>query len=154
MFVAVSVAVLVCSVPLAAEAPTEGGAAATPEGGPSVEVLDQRISRLESRADLEEGATEALAHARQAVTRARALAGEGDVRGARRARQIAAAALLLAQRRVALVNERAAHRMAEERLARARARLAAAVAALQHAIERRDRVREGEARAEGGGEAP
>jgi hypothetical protein len=142
------VAVLACAVlpegrSLAGEPSSQRAPGPRALAGPTLEELTEQIARLEARHGAEEVAGRALAHARTAVERARALQARGQTRPADRARQIAAAAVLLAQRRVALAAERAAHRGALARLERARRRAAAAEEALRHATDRRERILEG-----------
>jgi hypothetical protein len=129
VLVAASLVSLLLSVPAAGEPPL---------AEPSVEELAAHLGRLEAREGASEVAGQAMAHARRAIERARAQAGRGEARAAERSRQIAAAALLLAQRRGALAAERVAHREAHRRLERVRLRAEAAARALAHARAQRD----------------
>lgn len=103
---------------------------AEPPGGGVEAPLQVQLEALQSRPEARQVAGDALDQSARALRRAAALKTAGHEAAAQRARQIAAAALLLAQRQVALAQERAAHRQALARLETARRRARAARHAL------------------------
>ncbi|MFW6067882.1 MAG: hypothetical protein ACOC97_06065, partial [Myxococcota bacterium] len=81
-------------------------AATASDEEPTARSLSRALDALEDQ-PARDTAADAIAHARRALARAAALDAEGRTAAARRAERIAAAAVLLAQRRMALAEERA-----------------------------------------------
>jgi len=100
-----------------------------------IEVLSEQSRALESAGD-------ALEHARRALARAAEHDRMGPAPAAERARLIARAAVLLAERQIALEQERRAMRAAHRRASEAITKARQARQALEHARAERERARE------------
>ncbi|MCB9595783.1 MAG: hypothetical protein H6719_23880 [Sandaracinaceae bacterium] len=113
-------------------------AACAQEEPPTVEALRERVEHVEAQRG-HEVAADAVAHARRALASVERLVAAGDAAGARRARGIADAALVLADRLAA--RERARHALADARERKLAAHRRAGVA--REALERAVRLRDG-----------
>lgn len=132
---------------LATASANEGKSKATPTqvgDPPSNEALDERIESLAAQKGAE-AAAQAIGQAKRARDRARVDAAAGRLAEADRARQIAWAAVLLAERRIAYHHERKARDEAAERASQAVARAKLAREALNAALSRRARAERKEA---------
>ncbi|MFW5925761.1 MAG: hypothetical protein ACOCV4_06310 [Myxococcota bacterium] len=121
---------------------------------PTAEQLAERLQALSRHDVARDVADDTLVHARRALDRAKALDAQGDVAAARRATSIAAAAVLAAQRQVALAQERAARRRAFDRLKSARQRARLAKRARAQVAARLAEVRRGDSPPEADEEEP
>ena len=99
--------------------------------------IDDRIDELAGRPGADRYVRPVLLQARRALTRARELFEQGQLRPAERAKQIANAALTLAARRLAHAREREATRDIQQRVDVAERRARAARQALVNAMEQR-----------------
>jgi hypothetical protein len=117
----------------------DSGRAAGRDGRPSLEQIAAQLDELAESPGAMHAAGDAIRHARRALTRSRDLTRQGRLDAAERARLIAWAAQLLAEREVALARERHALADARRRLDASRARAAAAREALENALRQRAR---------------
>lgn len=136
------VVILAMAFPSRAEGPS----------APTAEEVAEQVETLWRHDVARDVAEDVLVHARRALERAQALNARGEVAAGQRAHGIAAAAVLVAQRRVALAQERAARRQALERLEAARQRVRLAKRARAQVAARLAEVRGGQASPEADGD--